>query len=542
LSNDLGFFLFFRLSKEEMKAITWKCLTPEQCKLFNVPEELRKLIGIADYRKVEGGDLYLLKPKADYRDEYIDMMLQKLGPAVLPAQIVQIKSEPNILDIYDNGVAYLVSGPENSQVAKMVRHLHDFTREEILHPNLIEHYFTKTKLGPFREWKEGTTFSIMRFGNEIFYSTKSRLDSSRSRPVQDQNCPFIKDSIIEAFQHAKVDPASIAFPGKCHSFVLRYKWNQLTHSEVIEHPVIMHIGSYDYSGEYKPIEDEIEGVLQSPVLSTEEAIEIVRKGGIVMTCHPFKNIKIMSEETASLYQCLSRASNSPLVEYFTLYAQNRAKAEKLITMLPKQSSDKITSFLAELPVNLEKVVKYVYDCVQLQVLLTKKIASEKKEKANADSEEDVQEEQKKKAYHPMVRDDKNIKNVIRALTTAYYATRSNSSKTKKGDKYYWGGSQQEEEINEKEFIRSYIEKLRITDGNIFYCLIRDCLKYAKQEEIRRERVGGVGGANLGSTIAGSLTIITEEEKDKMKKKGKKEVKEDPKSWIDVVEDAEKEEK
>lgn len=523
-----------------MKAVTWKCLTPEQCKLFNVPEELKKLVGIADYRKVEGGDLYLLKPKADYRDEYVEMMIQKLGPAVLPSQIVQIKSEPNVLDIYDNGVAYLVSAPENSQVVKMVRHLHDFTREEILHPNLIEHYFIRnaSKLGPFREWKEGTTFSIMQFGKEIFYSTKSRLDSSRSRPVQDQSCPFIKDTILEAFQHAGVDPVSIASPGKCHSFVLRYKWNQLTHNELIENPVVIHIGSYDYSGDYKPIECEFDRIPRSPVLSIEQAVAIVRKGGIVMTCDPFRNIKIMSEETASLYQCLSRASNSPLVEYFTLYSQDRAKAEKLITMLPKQSSDKIAAFLADLPVNLEKVVKYIYDCVQLQVLFTKKIASEKKEKVNVDSDEDVQEEQKKKAYIPMVRDDKNIKNVMRALTTAYYATRS-SNKTKKGDKYYWGGSQQEEEVNEKEFIRSHIENLRVTDGNVFYCLIRDCLKYAKQEEIRKERVAG---SNLGSTIAGSLTIITEEEKDKMRKKGKKEVKQDPKTWIDAVEDAEKEEK
>lgn len=442
-------------------------LSPAQALSFGIPEELAKFAEIVDQQEFDvpvKTKLVIVRTIPDWRDLYIKHLIQKDSKGVATAeQIARLKKKHCILDTFDGGIVYQIFDDE-SKKPRMIRRTFDYPREESIAKSLVEKYFQKRDFGNLYEWLEATILSVFTINGKTFFSTRSKIDCSRSKSCQDVNCPTMLKIFENACENHGINIDAFKTEGVCHVLILRDPWNQITNTG-LEKSTLIHHASYDFSeeGVYKQVEKKFEGIPSRTNLTKERAIEIIQKGGIVVEDGDFANMKIMSQDTASLYETLKSGSISPILEYFKLLSTNNEKAAEFLSIVNPYSKQKIEQYLQDETVLRDNVIEYLY--WRLILKLTNP-DEDKKQKVNK-------------------RIDSALKFVMISYASAKDAEKGKKGKQKK--KFLWGGTTKTEELNQKNSFMDYLMKLRNENGGEYYCLLRDCKVEQKSEKVRQEK-------------------------------------------------------
>lgn len=472
-----------------MKRNTKKTLSPAEAKIFGLSEDLAQFAEISDRQDTEAGSLVVVKTVNDYKNLYVQYCIANEPTKFsTPTRIAQLEQKPCELDSFDGGIVYLMSPYKDT--AKIICKTFDSPKEESIAPALIDKRFAEMDDGSFYAWGEGTIIRIFTLNGQTYYSTRSKLDCSRSKCLQEPNCPTIKRMFDQHCTNNGIKHEIFETEGETHVFLLRDPWNQITRTGV-EKSELIHLASYNFAGDYTECESSFDKVQEKKKLTSDEAKELVRSGGIVLRADGcFVNTKIMSVDTFTLYQTLRMASIAPVLEYYKLLSKDSEVAARMLATINKFCKEKIEIALENESEFVERTVDWLYWRLQLRV--------------------------KNKEVESLQKTDKRMDNAMKAVTIAF-ATAKDEFHGQKGNykkKFIWGGNASAQEQNSRNVLREHIMELKQNDGNAFYCLMRDCKKAKQAEDHRQEKL-------KGNAPVGGVLIATEEELKQKKKNNKK---------------------
>jgi hypothetical protein len=256
-----------------------------------------------------------------------------------------------------------------------------------------------------------------------------------------------------------------------------------------DEPRLIHVKTYQTDPanpkKMKVIKMDIPKIPKLPILTKEEAINIIMNDGVVMTCLEKRNTKFLLLNTEVLYSQLGDSKLDPVWVWYKL--NNPASQHDL---------DRFMRYLQG--PNLEKVKQamegYDYNLHKAAEFLVQRAAQYKNNKVNSDV----------KVKRDKDLDYKGFEDAARYLRQAYYNAKKvaiesgrfnpdASIKTKKNQKNYKGKQNNrpskfflgvtKEDTYQKEIqiMLEYLRNLQIRDGEALAKLIGKCQRVVKKE-------------------------------------------------------------
>jgi hypothetical protein len=515
-------------------------LTENLLTLFSIPKNLASLVEIADSRTRPGESepyLVLVRTKRNYRDIWIKAILRE-DPSwgETPAKLRALQESGCPVDIYDSGIIFQLytvhivqeDGEHPMQLARIVCRTDDYPQQQIVDVANLDSFFAPNT--DLREWIEGTVVRVFTLHGEqghepeVFYGTRGKIDCYRSRCVQRQDCPTIKEMFNEAFAASGLDPKIFEKPGHCFAFIVVNEWNQLRVRQGVTlqvKPKLVLFRAYQFNGLYDFVSDgenEVynltEGLYQEldepeikeligdmsihlPKLQPDQACEIIRKGGVVITSGAHQNAKFMTSETATEYSWLQKYP-SPVMTYFELRGQDLSyktnDAEHYRSILGGWMKELVEDAIAKRDQDFALAVNYILDRHILSV-------------KSPDNE-------KRLATH------KGVTYVLIAIRNQYYKDKkawynaqqeTEKSKIGRRRNFIWGGNYNNGNLLARKVIQRTLEALEQNDGLMFFSVLNKCKKFKASEDYNKNNLKE-SVKNVIENIGSSLKIEQSEEK------------------------------
>lgn len=325
-----------------------------------------------------------------------------------------------------------------------------------------------------REWIEGTVvrvFTLEAYGNhpaETHIGTRGKIDCFNSKCVQTKECPTVREMFEEAIAPYNINRSSIEVPGICFAFIVINKWNQLR-KPLPEKPNIVLFRTYSFvRNDYFEIDDPdmqreigIEIPVQLPKLTVEQARNIIKNGGVVITNKEYKNIKYMTDTTAREYNWLQRLSN-PAMTYYDLKSKSIEDANRFKSILNGWMLEFLEEAIASHDVSVAEAIDYILDRHLLYLRAPGGEAS--------------------------LEQNQGISQIMAAVRRAHFIAKKEFEQQNPGKKFVWGGSHDGNIINCREVIRKELTDLENKNGLLFFNILNKCRKFKADETYKINKV------------------------------------------------------
>lgn len=474
---------------------------------IDIPEEDKNLLEIVD----TNGNLFLVKTKVGYRTTVIERAIQRESSTpVTPERMSELESQTYPLDKYDSGILYYVEETNvvvlGQKALKLtpVRQSDFFPHEQRMTSRVLPMYFEMfhESLGQLRQWYEGTVIFVTCFPETYDVTTtngdhlKYLVSSRRRMDCTNGTVPDAKSGSLTFFQMLKEGlPRPIedfAQPGHTYMFCVIHPNNQMLNDPKGVEPRVIHLRTYRFDSPegYMLLDEKLEGFECTKPLTLQQAILIIRSGGVVMTDRPNNcNIKLMLQETGTKYDMLQTPSNNILMTWYDIKYQRPADLPTFMSILHGD--------------RLEKVQQEEQDEDQIFQATTEYLFQRNKLKVSSPKVHDLME------THPQ------IKACLWQLKAAYVQDKSVFDRMHTGahKRFILGGSHKAAERITRERIEKFLTELRGVSGHTYYQLTRKIRRFEKKNIKRQEYAAANGGVAYAS---GGVTWTTEEEKEKAK--------------------------
>lgn len=474
-----------------------RALSVAEYELFGVPARFRSLVEVTDCKHLNAQksvSLISVRCRNGYRADWEkEMIKQDASLLEMPEKLLALQKGPSPLDMFDSGVVFLVQpGAEEGTVqARIVSRSDDFPHKEKIQATLLRPYFDyHSELnGKVRQWGEGAIIRVFTIEvpagksgadfNEVekdvdgvpktmtFISSRTRLDCTSSQWVNLPECPFVTDCFKETLITQGIDFQELCKPWTCYAFLLRHPWNQIRDRTLTKPELILFRAYTCAGGDYTELPGAVDhnaapifkGVKLFPNLTTQEAIDVIMRGGVVMTNHAFNNIQIMLDTTAEEYEWLQTTSSNPIMTYCELRNTSPSDCARFEALLFGWAKQKVDDFKRDYPVILASCISYLARRALLQHEQPKAEAALKK--------------------------DRLVESIMRAVRRDFA---EDKAKWHGKGKFIWGGSKENADKKRHDSVRRALLRLEKQDGAALARLIAICGRFQKSENIRVKKI------------------------------------------------------
>ena len=470
-----------------------RALSVAEIELFGVPAQFRHLVQVTDCKHLNAQksvSLISVRSQNGYRADWEkEMIKQDQSLLEVPEKLLALQKGPSPLDMFDSGIVFLVQpGAEEGTVqARIVSRSDDFPHKEKIQATLLKSYFDyhSEHDGKIRQWGEGAIIRVFtievssgKSGADFnqpeldedgvpktmtFISSRTRLDCTTSQWVNLPECPFVTDCFKETLITQGIDFRELCKPWTCFAFLLRHPWNQIRDRTLTKPELILFRAFTCNGGDYKAIEGDMtslfKGVKLFPNLSKSEAIEVISKGGVVMTNHAFNNIQIMLDTTAEEYDWLQTTSSNPVMTYCELRTTSPSDCARFEALLFGWAKKKVDDFKRDYPIILASTISYLSQRAKLQTEQPKAEAALKK--------------------------DRLVESILRSVRRDFA---EDKAKWHGKGRFVWGGSKEKSDQKRHDSVRRALLRLEKQDGAALARLIATTTRFQKSENIRVKKI------------------------------------------------------